>query len=268
MTKSVTKPARTVKASRRKPRPKPLAATETYWQAVRRPVYSLAFLLPMMLIYEAGVVLWGRRAAEHGELRNGADWLMRRMLESASHFMGWSGLFLSGAAVVATLFAWQVISRRTWSVRLDYLVGMLSESVMYAVVLPLFYVYGVSRLIPGALSSSERMGFNLTMSLGAGIYEEFVFRLVLVTLVALVISRAGGVDRHLSLFVGAVVSAFVFAAVHYVWLGSDPFHWASFSFRVVMGLFFGAVYVARGFGIAAGCHAFYDMLVYVLLIGR
>ncbi len=38
----------------------------------------------------------------------------------------------------------------------------------------------------------------------------------------------------------------------------DPF---SFSFRVSAGVFFGVLFVTRGFGIAAGTHALYDIIV-------
>jgi hypothetical protein len=39
------------------------------------------------------------------------------------------------------------------------------------------------------------------------------------------------------------------------------FDWYPFVFRTVAGLFFSALFIYRGFGIAAGTHAAYDMLV-------
>jgi hypothetical protein len=41
----------------------------------------------------------------------------------------------------------------------------------------------------------------------------------------------------------------------------DPFGWYSFLFRCSAGALFGAVFVQRGFGIAAGSHAVYDLMV-------
>ena len=44
----------------------------------------------------------------------------------------------------------------------------------------------------------------------------------------------------------------------------DAFDLTSFLFRFSAGVFFGALFLARGFGVAAGTHAFYDILVSML----
>ena len=141
--------------------------TETYWQAVRRPVYALAFLLPMMALYETGVVLWGHESAREalsnanrpyaGEiLRNGADALIRKLLGRLGVELGWAGLFVSGGVIIVTLVVWQVVSRQSWSLRFDHVVGMFSESVFYASLLPLMYVIASLRPLGAAMRSEER----------------------------------------------------------------------------------------------------------------
>ena len=60
----------------------------------------------------------------------------------------------------------------------------------------------------------------------------------------------------------AIVSSLLFAAAHHVGVhGEWPIHWFDFTFRVVAGMFFSFVFIYRGFGIAAGSHAAYDLLV-------
>jgi hypothetical protein len=44
----------------------------------------------------------------------------------------------------------------------------------------------------------------------------------------------------------------------------DPFRLDSFTFRFIAGVFFSAMYLARGFGITAWTHALYDVIVLVL----
>jgi membrane protease YdiL (CAAX protease family) len=44
----------------------------------------------------------------------------------------------------------------------------------------------------------------------------------------------------------------------------EVFEWHSFVFRTLAGAFFSLVFFYRGFGIAAGAHAMYDILVCVL----
>jgi hypothetical protein len=69
----------------------------------------------------------------------------------------------------------------------------------------------------------------------------------------------------------AVVAAILFTSVlfstaHYIGPGADQFTTFSFLFRAIAGAFFAALFVLRGFGITAGCHAAYDILVGILLV--
>ena len=99
------------------------------------------------------------------------------------------------------------------------------------------------------------MGF-----LGAGIYEELLFRLILLSLVAWGLLRVG-IKPWASTIVAALLTSLLFTAAHYVGANGDNFQWFSFVFRFLAGLFFAIVFVYRGFGIAAGSHAAYDLLV-------
>ena len=47
---------------------------------------------------------------------------------------------------------------------------------------------------------------------------------------------------------------------HLMTLHGEPFDWTSFMFRFGAGIFFSTLLLARGFGITAGTHAFYDIL--------
>ena len=111
-------------------------------------------------------------------------------------------------------------------------------------------------------SVSERLG-NLIMFLGAGIYEELLFRLVLLSGTIWVLRRLG-VELAWSVVYGVALTSLAFAAAHYVGPYGDLFDPRSFLFRFIAGLFFCILFVYRGFGIAAGTHALYDILVGLL----
>ena len=70
-----------------------------------------------------------------------------------------------------------------------------------------------------------------------------------------------------SMVVAVLLSSLMFAAAHYVGQYGDPVDWADsrfwfgFIFRCVAGVFFSVLFIYRGFGIAAGTHAGYDILV-------
>ena len=58
-----------------------------------------------------------------------------------------------------------------------------------------------------------------------------------------------------------LVSAVLFAAHHHPPIGSEPFHSMRFLFRAAAGLFLGALFVYRGYGVAAGTHVLYNLMV-------
>ena len=60
------------------------------------------------------------------------------------------------------------------------------------------------------------------------------------------------------------MNSLLFSAAHHVGPYGEQFHWFAFIFRFLAGVFFSVVYVYRGFGIAAGSHAAYDIMVGVL----
>lgn len=108
---------------------------------------------------------------------------------------------------------------------------------------------------PGTLSTPVLLGY-----LGAGVYEETVFRLALLPLLYAMFRLAlfsSGASWLASLF----VSSFLFSIAHHVGTPGEPFLWAVFLFRCVAGVYFGLVFIARGFGVAVGTHAAYDVLV-------
>jgi membrane protease YdiL (CAAX protease family) len=109
---------------------------------------------------------------------------------------------------------------------------------------------------------------------GAGIYEELLFRLLLLV-PAVALLRHMGMNRRGSVVSAVVLTSLIFAAAHYQFdftlLGlhassphGEPFAWFSFLFRLAAGVSFAAIFATRGFGIAVGAHALYDLFVLVL----
>jgi membrane protease YdiL (CAAX protease family) len=108
---------------------------------------------------------------------------------------------------------------------------------------------------------------------GAGIYEEVLFRMLLLP-AAVALLRMGGFSTRTSMLVAAIAISLLFAAAHYrfdfvlaghrfITLHGEPFQWSSFLFRFVAGASFAALYLLRGFGITAGTHAMYDLFTLI-----
>jgi membrane protease YdiL (CAAX protease family) len=105
---------------------------------------------------------------------------------------------------------------------------------------------------------------HLVSFLGAGIYEEVLFRLLLMSLL-LHLFQLGDLTPLTATSLAVVISALVFAAAHHDGAAGEPFQGHIFLFRTVAGVYFALLMQWRGFGVAVGAHAAYDVLVGVVL---
>ena len=227
---------------------------ERYWVESRRPLASLVFITPLLIIYEGGVLLLGAQT--------GADVFMRRLLD----LLGFGQHFVLPALTICILLGWHYLSRESWRLSGGILSAMAAECLLLGLCLrvilllqvTMFHIFSDPIVVSIGGELKEAVGF-----LGAGIYEELLFRLILLSLLAWGFRRAGGTTRS-SLVLAAVVSSVLFSAAHYLGARGDAFHWFSFLFRFLAGIFFSVLFVYRGFGIAAGSHAVYDLLGWLL----
>jgi membrane protease YdiL (CAAX protease family) len=142
---------------------------------------------------------------------------------------------------------------------------MLAESAVYAVLLGGVVSALTALLLSPMLSAAQGAdpeGLSLTgqlvLSLGAGIYEELLFRVLLVSGLLALGLRLGW-RRPRAIAAAALGAALIFSAFHYIGPMGDAFTVPSFTFRAIAGLALSGLYVARGFGIAAWTHALYDV---------
>lgn len=245
---------------------KPIGARPPRWQgyhhATRSATYGFLSALPLILMYEVMIILVNQGAAS--QVRVGAEVWIKQALA----LVGGTGFYVMGVVVLliglAVFFAER---KRRPPLRLRYFGWMLAESALYAVVVAAFVAGLVGAIFAlAAAGSPGRLGgwgMELTLSIGAGLYEELVFRVILVGglygLLQLVIS-----GQKSAYVVAAIVGALLFSAVHYIGTLGDAFTLSSFVFRFFFGLALNVIFLLRGFGIAAWTHALYDVMVVTL----
>jgi len=224
--------------------------TAGYLDLSRSPLYALLFVAPMVVAYEVGVLTLSRQNLAH-------SWLERALTR-----MGVPWQFATGLLVIAALVAWQLISRRRVRLRAGCLVAMAAESLLYAAVVLVFAVAFFYRVSLRAATVGPPGAFgDLVLDLGAGLYEEFLFRFILAGGIALAAVKLLKLESVPARIVAVVASSAAFAAYH--WLDpSQSRDMATFGFRFLAGMIFAGLFFVRGFGIAAGTHAVYDILVF------
>ena len=103
---------------------------------------------------------------------------------------------------------------------------------------------------------------NATLMIGAGIYEELLFRLALISLFTALLSKIGGLAKEYALVFAGIASALLFGIYHFHFMPDiEPFDWQLFAFYFLGGVYFTGLYVLRGFGITVGAHIVYDLIV-------
>jgi hypothetical protein len=100
---------------------------------------------------------------------------------------------------------------------------------------------------------------QVLVSLGAGIYEEFLFRVLLLAILVFLLQRLMRLPHTIAYGMAAMLGALLFSAFHYIGPFGDPFYVSSFLFRVVAGLVLTGLYFARGYGVTAYTHSLYDL---------
>lgn len=218
-----------------------------------RPLHVLVFLLPLLAVYEWGILRgWASPTLLEA----------RRVLGGLFANFGEMGIHLPAAALVVVLVVWHVLNRDAWRVRVRVVGGMYAESAVLTlpllVAMPLIGDAAMSALAAGG---AETVRGRAMLAIGAGIYEEMLFRLIGIAAVHAVAADLIGLGERWAKPLAVVVTALAFAAFHPA-AGSD---WRAGVQYFVAGCYFGALFVFRGLGIAVGAHVGYDLFVLLLI---
>jgi uncharacterized membrane protein YeaQ/YmgE (transglycosylase-associated protein family) len=104
-----------------------------------------------------------------------------------------------------------------------------------------------------------------TIAIGAGLYEEMLFRLVGVAVLHFVMADLFKLKHGTASAIAVIGAAVAFAVYHQFRFATGEINWPWLMFLTAAGLYFGMLYILRGFGIVVAAHALYDVLVLVLL---
>jgi hypothetical protein len=232
----------------------------SYWNESKRPLNILAFLAPFIVFYEVGLIFVLRE--DRGTITNLAhEWI----IEFMRPYIGLQGLWLPGLAVVVVLLIWHVLTREPWSVNFRALPVMLVEAVLLMVPL-LVASHIVRKALPlvgqeDAIISALGPTGRIAVSIGAGLYEELVFRMLVVFVIHTLMVDFLRFSSLVGSAVAIAISAVLFTLYHPVWGADGTALMGRMVFYFVAGIWFGVLYVARGFGVVVAVHAFYDIAV-------
>jgi hypothetical protein len=240
-------------------------ATASYWRVSRAPRYSLTFVAPLLVLYELLAFALTHDAIEG--VRNGADVLLKSVFVA---FGGRYGVAAFGALLIGTggyliwrdrrgkgplearIFLWMSVEVVAYAAMFGAVTGALTALLLQGPSLLALAPQGIVRL---------DLPTQLMVSLGAGIYEELLFRVLLVGTLARMGTVLFGWRPFIAGLAATILGALVFSAFHYIGPLGDTLELPSFLFRTVAGVLLSALYLTRGFGITAWTHALYDVVL-------
>jgi Type II CAAX prenyl endopeptidase Rce1-like len=238
----------------------PLLTLGEYWHHTREIPFNVVAVVFLLGVYEAGTLASGQSA------RNAADHAIKEVLGHAGAYaIPAFHLLLMALVLIGLVTYWrQSVSP------LRYVVPFILECTVYAGLLsPLVFWLQAPFLAAPA-------GGDLILDLGAGVYEEIVFRLILTGGPLLLLradpwrvfvvegaERASATATVVPVAVVTLVSAFCFAAYHHIGGGADPYSGSLFGFRFLAGLLLAALFFWRGLAVAVYTHAIYDVIIHL-----
>jgi len=272
-------------------------AKESYPERTSRPIYAIVFLLPFIVFYELGTIFINTDVLNNTQVRVVAFVWLQNFLQ----YLGFGSRLawmMPALAVVAILTGLQLASRKQWHWSMGDILPMVIECILLAVPLIVLSLLLSSSMYRPAETDqiswettetltktvascsitetgmtgvkSESLLANIVTGIGAGIYEELVFRLILICVLMFLFQDILRFSRKNSIILSVLVSAALFSAHHHiVFLDGQfgqgcPFNWTEFSFRTIAGIYFALLFVVRGFAIAAGTHALYDIMATIV----
>jgi membrane protease YdiL (CAAX protease family) len=238
-----------------------------------RPLHVLVFLLPLIVAYEIGSFLFLSDPRTGKELSVSAY----RLFADFFNVFGLAGASLPSITLIAVFLTWHVMVKDRWRIEPRTIGAMGLEAMVWT--LPLLVLAATighaQRAVGGAGDGRLSMlvdapgggegirGLSvmagLTISIGAGLYEEMLFRLVGLALLHFILADLIGLTSRWAYPIAIVIAALAFAAYHQG--QSTPL----FVYRTLAGVYLGTVYTMRGFGIAVGAHAIFDVMAVVAL---
>ncbi len=226
-----------------------------YWINTRTPLYSFLFTVPLFFIYEIGIFLTS--SSDMVSMRNGADALMRQILSA----FGMNGFYWMGVIFFLGFILVFIYQKQYWydmEVNSEFLPLMLAESMAWAMGL-YFFMSNVYILLMNPNGSILIQ--QVTLAVGAGIYEEILFRVILIAAIGGILGFIFQWSDMLKNWVAMVIAAGIFSSFHFIGEYGDYFSFNIFMVRFFAGILLGILYFMRGFGITAWTHAIYDLII-------
>ena len=236
----------------------------SYGTEIHRPLNQLVLIGALLLFFHAF------------SAKLGSTLLVPEYLRYVFSMMGVAGKYLPAAVILAVLGGQHLVQqnllknrhkglRNRHRVSFFAIVGMILEGAVS--ILPLVAAHwmtgkvSVMAQISGDNHATLR---GVLESVGAGVYEEFLFRMILISIALLIFTDAMKRKEDRVIIGAIIVSGILFALCHFSVAqlsGDASMNWSRLVFLALAGMWWGVLFIWRGFGVAVCSHICWDLLV-------
>jgi len=227
-----------------------------YFSYSKNILSSILFIFPLLLLYE--FISFFKFNNADITIRNTADTILRDFIKLFTE-----NVFLVQSIVILLFLVSYYIYNKNDSnnheFNIKYISFMYIEGFFLGLLL-VFFLNGINVFQRLDVFQYNDYIISFYLCLGAGIWEEILFRLIIFNLF---IYFTSFFFKHafISLLLSIFISSVIFSLFHYIGSFSDTFTLYSFIIRFVGGIYLAVIYYYRGLGIAMFSHFIYDFLI-------
>ena len=228
-----------------------------YISLSKNDFYSLVIITPLFILYQ--ILGFFNNYESHFIVKNSADVFIKNFFQSFDPVYGDFAYLI--CFIFIALFI--VLKNRelfmSSEIKLLFLFGMLFESLIHSISL-LVIMSLVYEILPLSISLfSNGIIEGVYLSIGAGIWEELLFRYVLITTLLFVFNKVMYDFSNFSYLVIIVITSALFSYYHFIGIDPELISLSVFIYRFIAGIILAIIFIFRGLGIAAYTHTFYDL---------
>ena len=226
-----------------------------YYSYSKNILVSLIFLSPFLFLYEFICFMYFRNS--NYQIRNSADIILRNIFDL---FGSYSELLYSISLFVIIVFIYFINKKKgsQLNVKIQYLIFIFIEGLLYGLLLLIlinnFSIFDFNKNI-----YQPNLLLNLYLCIGAGIWEEILFRLIVFSFLYNLFNKYfSGISVFL---ISVIASSILFSLFHYIGSSAEIFNIYTFNLRFLGGVFLCILYYFRGFAVVSMAHISYDFIL-------
>jgi membrane protease YdiL (CAAX protease family) len=233
---------------------------QDFFVKTRSYFFGLLSILFLLLLYEGfSAALYENQPIQ---VRNSAELILKRAFLYFGPYGPW--LLWTTYLLLLVWAYWQAKNQQLLDFKFIYFIYIVFESTLYALAFGLLVsqltAYTTSLFLVQTSAPATDLSGKVLLAIGAGVYEELLFRFMLISFLLLVFNRIAGGNRPVYIVLTLFIGAMLFSGFHYVG-GREVYTFDSFLFRFYWGVILGSLFVIRGLGVAVYTHTIYDMLL-------